>query len=397
MKIIVGLSGGVDSSVAAALLQRQGHEVIGAFMKNWTDTVDVEGVCDWKNDKRDAQRVAAKLGIPLIVLDYQKEYREQVVDYMFEEYSKGRTPNPDVMCNNAVKFGPFLEAAQRLGADKIATGHYAGVSSSVIAEKGQASQPVIPEIREANYPGYQENVYHLMPAKDKHKDQTYFLHRLNQKQLSKTLFPLAEYTKKEVRQLAKNFDLPTANRKESMGVCFIGDINVREFLKQKIKPVPGDVITVDGDRVGKHEGLAYYTIGQRHGVGSAGGGQPLYVADKSTKTNQLIVAPENHPSLYKTEIQLEDVHWLSPTLSSRRSAQHPTPSSRNFAKQNIRDLTEKKTTLECHVRFRHRQDLQEATLIGNTLHTKKPQRAIAPGQFAVLYKDGKCLGGGVIK
>ena len=374
MKVLVGLSGGVDSSVAAALLQKQGHEVIGAFMKNWTDTKDVAGVCDWKNDKRDAQRVAAKLGIPLIVLDYQKEYRQHVVDYMFEEYSRGRTPNPDVMCNNAVKFGPFLEAAQKLGADKISTGHYAGVTSSVI-----------PEIRNANYPGSQEKEYRLLQAKDVDKDQTYFLHRLNQQQLSKTIFPLSNYTKKEVRQLAKDFDLPTADRKESMGVCFIGDINVKEFLKQKIKPQPGDVVTTNGKKVGEHEGLAYYTIGQRHGVGNIGGTQPLFVVEKRNEKNELVVATEDDPALYKKEIPLIDMHWIPPL------------SSWNLAEKNIRDLTEKERILKCQVRFRHRQDLQEGVLKDNILHMNQKQRAIAPGQFAVLYKDGQCLGGGIIE
>lgn len=343
MKVIVGLSGGVDSSVAAALLQKQGHEVIGAFMKNWTDTKDVEGVCDWKNDKRDAQRVAAKLGIPLIILDYQKEYREQVVDYMFAEYSAGRTPNPDVMCNNTVKFGPFLKAAEKLGAEKIATGHYAGVK-----EVG--------------------GVFYLIQAKDKDKDQTYFLHRLNQMQLSKALFPLAGYTKTEIRQLAKDFDLPTADRKESMGVCFIGDINVKEFLKQKIRPKPGDVVTTSGKKVGEHEGLAYYTIGQRHGVGSSGALKPLYVVQKNKETNTLVVGVEDDPKLYKSEVPLENIHWISDEVQG-----------------------------EVLVRFRHRQDLQEATLAESTLYAKKPQRAIAPGQFAAFYKEGRCVGGGIIK
>src|SRR3989338_2390298 len=234
MKIVVAMSGGVDSSVAAAILVRQGHEVVGAFMKNWTDTKDVQGVCDWKNDKRDAERVAAKLGIPLVVMDFQKEYRNGVVDYMFREYRAGRTPNPDVVCNTTVKFGPFLTAAKKLGADKIATGHYARVSLRVPRSGAKQSRQL-------------KGVYHLMRAKDENKDQTYFLHQLSQAQLAHTLFPIGDYTKPQVRALARKFGLPTAERAESMGVCFIGEINMKDFLKQKIKPKPGKIITKDGD------------------------------------------------------------------------------------------------------------------------------------------------------
>ena len=361
MKIVVAMSGGVDSSVAAAILVRQGHEVVGAFMKNWTDTKDVQGVCDWKNDKRDAERVAAKLGIPLVVMDFQKEYRNGVVDYMFREYRAGRTPNPDVVCNTTVKFGPFLTAAKKLGADKIATGHYARVSLRVPRSGAKQSRQL-------------KGVYHLMRAKDENKDQTYFLHQLSQAQLAHTLFPIGDYTKPQVRALARKFGLPTAERAESMGVCFIGEINMKDFLKQKIKPKPGKIITTSGEIVGEHEGLVYYTIGQRHGFAQRGGGKPLYVVAKDFKKNELLVGPENDLRLFTQEITVEDVHWIAGEVPS---------------------------VIAMTARFRHRQELQPCEIKNGKSKTiiicAEPQKAITPGQFAVLYRGDECLGGGVIK
>ncbi len=347
MKIVVAMSGGVDSSVAAALLVREGHEVIGAFMKNWTDTKDVQGVCDWKNDKRDAQRVAAKLGIPLVVLDFQKEYRTGVVDYMFREYRAGRTPNPDVVCNTTVKFGPFLKTAKKLGADKIATGHYARVATRA-------------------------GVCYLLRAKDENKDQTYFLHQLSQDQLAHTLFPIGNYTKPQVRALARKFGLPTAEHAESMGVCFIGEINMKDFLKQKIKPKLGKIVTTTGDVVGEHDGLMYYTIGQRHGLMQKSAPKPFYVVAKDFKKNELVVGSENDPRLFTREIAVGDVHWIAGACAGKAD-----------------------------VRFRHRQELQRCMVKkqGKNIMVvcSKRQRAITPGQFAVFYKNGACLGGGVIQ
>ncbi|MEK7481230.1 MAG: tRNA 2-thiouridine(34) synthase MnmA [Patescibacteria group bacterium] len=355
-KIIVAMSGGVDSSVTAALLVRAGHQVVGAFMKNWTDTKDVQGVCDWKNDVRDAERVAARLGIPLVVLDFQKEYRKGVVDYLFREYRAGRTPNPDVVCNTTVKFGSFLKAAKKLGADKIATGHYA---------------KLVPERAGGESKGIR---YHLLQSKDRNKDQTYFLHQLTQAQLANTLFPIGDYTKPQVRALARKFGLPTAERAESMGVCFIGEINMKDFLKQKIKPKPGKIVTTAGAVIGEHDGLAYYTIGQRHGLAQKSNGKPQYVVAKDSKKNELIVGPENDSRLFTREITVGDVHWIveAPVLP-----------------------------FTCAVCFRHRQELQRCTIQkqGKNILVicSKSQRAITPGQFAVFYKNDECLGGGVIQ
>ena len=377
MKIVVAMSGGVDSSVAAALLVRECHEVIGAFMKNWTDMKDVQGVCDWKNDKRDAQRVAAKLGIPLVVMDFQKEYRKGVVDYMFREYRAGRTPNPDVVCNTTVKFWPFLKAAKKLGADKIATGHYA----RVVCHAGAPQSGAIASRRDSIVPtlsGLQNDSYHLLRAKDENKDQTYFLHQLSQDQLAHTLFPIGNYTKPQVRALARKFGLPTAERAESMGVCFIGEINMKDFLKQKIKPKPGKIVTTRDEVVGEHEGLVYYTIGQRHGFAQRGGGEPLYVVAKDFKQNELLVGPENDPRLYTREISVGDMHWIGTKIP----------------------LLTKEGLGEVLVRFRHRQELQSCEIKNGkskiTIVCAEPQKAITPGQFAVLYRGDECFGGGVI-
>ncbi len=362
-KVLVAMSGGVDSSVAALLLVRAGYDVTGVYMKQWSDSKDLSGVCSWKDDRRDALRVAAHLGIPFLTLDFEKEYKKWVVKYMFDEYRRGRTPNPDVMCNKFVKFGFWLDAARKNGFDFLATGHYARLSES----KNQMT-----DIK-------------LLESRDKEKDQTYFLHQLSQKQLQHVLFPIGHLKKSQVRVLAKKAKLPTAERAESMGICFIGEVPMKDFLQQKIKPKKGKIITTSGEKIGEHEGLPFYTIGQRHGFSQVGGGRALYVVGKNMKKNELVVGLEDDPALYKKEIEVGEVHFVS--------GQTP------------------KFPLQCLVRMRHRQAFQKVIVTpgkksverrtrlgwGNiVLVFQKPQKAVTPGQFAVLYKDSECLGGGVI-
>ena len=368
-KILVAMSGGVDSSVAAALLVEAGFEVTGAFMINYEETrnnadidadINADNVSCWIPDYRDALRVSAKLGISLLKLDFQKEYQEKVLDYMLAEYEKGNTPNPDVMCNKFIKFGVWLEKIKELGFDYIATGHYAKLVKSQKSTR-------LPD-------GQEVESCKLMQAKDDNKDQTYFLHQLNQEQLSQTLFPLGDYTKQEVRELAKKFDLPTAQKEESMGICFVGELDMKEFLQKDLKKNPGKIVTESGEVIGEHEGLAFYTIGQRHGFEQKGGGEPLFVVSKDKEKNELIVGSQDSELLNKDEIEVENINWIS-----GQSPDFP---------------------LKCTVRLRHRQALQEVVVdkIGEVYHLKFliKQRAATAGQFAVFYKDGECLGGGVI-
>jgi len=348
-KILVAMSGGVDSSVVAALLVRAGYDVTGAFMVNYDGQVPNGESC-WHGDYQDALRVAAHLGIPLMRLDFVTEYKKFVLDYLYKEYSAGRTPNPDVMCNKFVKFGFWLKAADKLGFDKLATGHYA----TLVKRAGK---------------------FKLLAAKDGNKDQTYFLHQLNQKQLSKVLFPVGEYTKDEVRKLAKKFGLPTAEKEESMGICFIGEVSMRDFLKGKVKASPGKIINTQGEVVGKHTGLPFYTIGER-GVGlDKSAGRPYFVVGKNIKKNQLVVGFENDPAMFKKEVLVKSVNWIS--------GQTP------------------KFPLKCQVRMRHRQPLVNCILHANgrdvLINFNKPERAVTPGQFAVFFKNNECLGGGAVK
>ena|SRR3989339_32851 len=349
IKVLVCLSGGVDSSVAAALLVKAGYDVTAAFMVNYDD--QSSGQSCWRDDYHDALRVAAKLGIQLLRLDFVKEYSRDVLDYMYKEYELGRTPNPDVLCNKFVKFGAWLNKARELGFDYIATGHYARIKKS-------------------------GRKFLLQEAKDKNKDQTYFLHQLNQEQLKSVLFPIGSYNKEQVRKLATKFDLPTAQKEESMGICFVGEVPMRDFLKNKIKVSSGKIVDENQNVLGKHDGLAYYTIGQRNLGLNSNDGKPMFVLDKDFQKNELVVGGESSPLLYKKEITVEGANWTASALP--------------------------KLPLKCKIRLRHRQELQSATVChsrenGNLLiKFSKPQRAVTPGQFAVFYKNGLCLGGGVI-
>jgi tRNA-specific 2-thiouridylase len=342
--VFVGLSGGVDSSVAAALLQREGYNVVGIYMKNWT--ADLPGVhCPWREDLADARAVAARLDIPLRIYDFQTEYRQRVVAYMVEEYQAGRTPNPDIMCNQEIKFQLFLGAALADSADLIATGHYARV------QDGQ-----------------------LLRAQDDSKDQTYFLYRVTQEALQKTLMPIGGYTKPEVRALAKKLNLPTATKKDSQGLCFVGPVGMKAFLRQYVEAEPGPIMLADGRAIGTHDGAIFYTIGQRSGLG-VGGGKPFYVLRKDMGVNTVVVTDDPEDlALHSDRIQLEDLHWIGAPPQAGKT---------------------------CQVRFRHRGELVEGTLGGvskliSTLALKKPVKAVAPGQSAVVYDGEVCLGGGVI-
>lgn len=343
-KVVLALSGGVDSAVAAALLLDEGYEVIGAFMKNWSDGKSVRGVCNWKEERRDAMRVAAHFGIPFTTFDFEKEYREQVASYLFQGYAAGQTPNPDVLCNSEVKFPLLWREAQKLGADLIATGHH-------VRKHGKQ----------------------LLAGKDVNKDQSYFLHQLTQEDLEHTLFPIGEYTKEQVREMARARGIPTADKRSTRGICFVGKVPMADFLGQAISVKPGFVRTTSGEVLGEHQGIAPFTIGQRHGF-SKGGGMPYYVVEKNAETNTLVVAPEDDPALYKNKLELTDVHWIAGEASE--------------------------LPLTCQTRIRYRGDLVSSTVyvLGTRYYVllNTPVRAPAPGQFAVFYDGDICLGGGVI-
>ena len=357
------MSGGVDSSVAAALLLKDGYDVTGAFMVDYDDP-ERPGSC-WHSDYEDALRVCAKLGIKLLRLDFRKEYKKLVLDYMYKEYEAGRTPNPDVLCNKYIKFGVWLDKAKELGFDLVATGHYARLERETPNPKSQFP----------NKSKLSKSKIKLLQAKDKNKDQTYFLHQLTQKQLQSTVFPLGKYTKPEVRKLAQKFNLPTAEKEESMGICFIGEVPMKEFLQKKIKSKKGKIINSAGEILGEHDGLAFYTIGERGlKLGKGTTGRPYFVVSKNIKDNELVVGHEDDPMLYKKEIQIGEINWIS--------GQPP------------------KFPLKCKVRLRHRQELQNCVISNKNnkifVNFSKPERAPTPGQFAVFFLKGECLGGGVI-
>lgn len=349
-KVYVGMSGGVDSSVTAALLKQRGYDVTGVYMKNWTQ--DLPGMaCPWKQDYQDAKRVATQLDIPFKVYDFQKEYRHFVVDYMIDEYKAGRTPNPDIMCNQEVKFRLFLEAAMADGADMIATGHYARV---VKDEAGKSC---------------------LLAGLDPDKDQSYFLCRVTEDALAKTLMPIGEYHKSEVRKLAHDFGLATAEKKDSQGICFVGKVGIKDFLQEFVSSEPGDIVDQTGGVLGQHDGALFYTIGQRQGLG-VGGGLPYYVVGKDMNKNEVYVTSDLQDSrLWSKAITLADVHWIN---------QAPNESSM------------------VQVRTRYRAPLLDITSLesskkgGWQIELKDEVRALTAGQSAVLYDGERVLGSGIV-
>lgn len=392
-RVVVGLSGGVDSSVAAYLLQQQGYEVIGLFMKNWhDDSVTISNECPWLEDSNDALLVAEKLGIPFQTVDLSEEYKEKIVDYMFNEYEKGRTPNPDVLCNREIKFDVFMKIALSLGADYVATGHYCQKSEIEIDGK---------------------TVYQLIAGNDVNKDQSYFLCQLSQEQLSKALFPIGALTKPEVREIAAEMELVTAEKKDSQGLCFIGKVRLPEFLQQKLQPKEGKIVQVDkndpiynieksadlsleerlqlesqkldyvptmGKVVGKHQGAHYFTVGQRKGLNVGGTVDPLFVIATDVDTNTIYTGMSSkHPGLFKKALFVgeSEVHWIREDMTLKAGEK-----------------------MEVMARIRYRQPLQKAVLYqfgdGMYVEFEEPQSAITEGQFVAWYLENELVGSGVI-
>lgn len=392
-KVVVGLSGGVDSSVAAYLLQQQGYEVIGLFMKNWhDDSVTISKECPWLEDSNDAMMVADKLGIPFQTVDLSEQYKERIVDYMFREYEKGRTPNPDVLCNREIKFDVFMKIALSLGADYVATGHYC--RKDEVTENGKTH-------------------YRLLAGKDPNKDQSYFLCQLTQEQLEKTLFPVGELLKPEVRQIAAEQNLITADKKDSQGLCFIGKVRLPEFLQQKLQPKEGVIVEIgankelyaatapeytskqeklnylsqkykyavtDGKVVGKHQGAHYFTKGQRKGLAVGGTPVPLFVIETDVDSNVIYTGQgKDHPGLYRKAlfINREEIHWVRPDFK-----------------------IEPDEELKVKARIRYRQPLQDATLYqtsqGMYIVFEEAQASITEGQFVAWYIEDELIGSGVI-
>ncbi len=351
MKVLVAMSGGVDSSVSAALLLEEGYEVVGAFMKNWSDGNDLEE-CSWRTERRDAVRVAAKLGIELLTFDFEEQYREQVYEYMIREYKAGRTPNPDVLCNKYMKFGLLLDEAKKLGCEFVATGHYARTRRD------------------------HDDTVHLLAGADENKDQSYFLCRLTQNQLKHVMFPIGGMQKSEVRIKAKSLGLSVADKKDSQGICFVGKVALADFLKDRIPEAPGNIVTTQGEVIGQHRGYAYYTIGQREGLG-VGGGEPWYVARRNPETNEVVVGHKNDSALLRSEIIATDLTETVPGGFEK------------LAGKSIK------------ARIRYRQELQDCVISQDDDELKvsfnDPQWAVAPGQFIAFYNENELIGSGVIQ
>lgn len=348
MRVVVGMSGGVDSAVSALLLKRAGYDVIGVFMKNWEEK-DEDGVCTSEGDWRDVQQVCEQIDIPYYSVNFAKQYWDRVFTLFLNEYKAGRTPNPDVLCNREIKFKAFLDFAMQLGAEKIATGHFVQTN-----EQGQ-----------------------LLKGVDPNKEQSYFLYMLHQQQLKKAIFPVGGMPKAEVREIALQNGLPVAKKKDSTGICFIGERHFKPFLSQYLPAQPGDMVTVDGEVVGRHDGLMYYTLGQRRGlgIGGHGDGRSYFVVEKDLHNNRLIVAQgEDHPLLYSRAARIEQLTWIDEPA---------------------------KTQQEYGVKTRYRQPDQRATLRemdenGAIVEFAEAQRAVTPGQSLVIYQGDVCLGGGII-
>jgi tRNA-uridine 2-sulfurtransferase len=386
-RVVVGLSGGVDSSVTAYLLQQQGYEVIGLFMKNWHDeNVTISNECPWLEDSNDALLVAEKLGIPFQTVDLSEQYKEKIVDYMFREYEMGRTPNPDVLCNREIKFDVFLKIAESLGADFVATGHYC---------------------QKASFKKGDETIYQLLAGADGNKDQSYFLCQLSQNQLSKALFPIGNLTKPEVRKIATEIGLATAEKRDSQGLCFIGKVRLPEFLQQKLQPKTGNIIQIDknhpifneighsdletistkkqftpqmGKIVGQHQGAHYFTVGQRKGLNVGGTTEPLFIIGTDVETNTVYVGlGASHPGLFRQALKVDstETHWIREDLKLKNGE-----------------------TCETFARIRYRQPLQKATLHqtenGLFVIFNEPQSAITEGQFVAWYNGSESIGSGVI-
>ena len=392
-KVIIGLSGGVDSSVSALLLKQQGYEVIGLFMKNWHDeSVTISDECPWLDDSNDAMLIAEKLEIPFQTVDLSKEYHSRIIDYMFNEYENGRTPNPDVLCNREIKFDIFLEIALNLGADYIATGHYCQVNK---INKGD------------------KEIYRLLAGADEKKDQSYFLCQLNQKQLSKAIFPIGHLTKSDVRDIAKKNDLITAAKKDSQGLCFVGKVKLPDFLKQRLTPKKGKVIKIDseslkqeidlnevkskekelellsapfsfspddGEEIGEHNGAYYYTVGQRKGLNIGGFSEPLFVLETDVSKNIIYVGMgESHPALFKRAlfVSSNEIHWIREDLKINENQ-----------------------TMNIIFRIRYRQPLQSGTIYrfkkGLYILFDKPISSVTSGQFVSWYIDNELIGSGII-
>ena len=373
--VYVGMSGGVDSSVSALLLKEQGYNVVGVYMKNWSR--DLPGMkCPWAEDLADAKRVAVKLGIDFKVFDFEKEYHDKVVDYMLAEFKAGRTPNPDIMCNQEIKFKLFYEVSMEQGADFIATGHYAGVKDGK-----------------------------LLRAADENKDQTYFLYRISEEALSHTLFPIGDMLKPDVKKLAAEKGLHNAYRKESMGVCFVGDVGMDDFLKEYFPVTPGDIIDAEtGEKLGVHEGAVFYTIGQRHGL-NIGGGLPYYVVSKDMNKNIVFVSKNlNNKEIWTRELKLKDVVLRTniSELGVFRSAAARSPLGTCERSEDLAPAARgdgpagRDPELEVLVRLRHRAPLIPAVFDGEILRFENEIKRPASGQSAVLYDGEICLGGGII-
>ncbi|MBU2616639.1 MAG: hypothetical protein KKB79_01505 [Nanoarchaeota archaeon] len=449
IKVLVAMSGGVDSSVAALLMKQKGYEVIGAFMKNWSDTKNDLGECTWKQDRQEAIKIASLLKIPLITLDFEKEYRKLVVDEMFKLYKKGITPNPDIDCNQKIKFPLLRKAAKKLGAEFVVTGHYVRIkdvkidenyvrsvklrsqtaknnkkSLSIINSKNKSASDSEQEINYSEGRAGGKSSFRLLRAKDETKDQSYFLYRLNQEDLKHSLFPIGDYTKKQIREIAKKHKFPNAERKGTVGICFIGKVNLKKFLQKKIKPKKGKILNPEREQIGEHDGIYYYTIGQKIGphfgidILKKGNDKKQlkrwYIARKNLRKNEIIAAPEGHKILYRKEITIKQPHWINDDLVKdlfgKKDNVNKIRSMTNVkdSKVNLKLAfgraggTDNIYSIKLHARIRQVGELLPCKLTYNKtkkqfkVTLRKPITGVSEGQAIVLYKGKETLGGGVI-